>query len=152
MRVKNKKIIVLLSLAGCMLLSYWFWLSLRPVKIVAVHQEDNFSEVLVKNFPITDQGKLNWWVDNQKMLKTKYNIPKASSYGNFYINFWDFGDGYKEQGKYDRRCFLDMKAAKNCIDKKAVFSVENDRRGGVLLTVYDGVYRMQENGGIIKIK
>ncbi|WON78997.1 DUF943 family protein [Serratia sp. UGAL515B_01] len=39
------------------------WLLNRPIEIVAVHQDENFSSVLVKNFPITDQGKINWWLD-----------------------------------------------------------------------------------------
>ncbi len=51
------------------------------------------------------------------MLKDKYSIPKPASDGFYTVIFWDFGDGYKEEGKYDRRCFDDMKTSKNCIDK-----------------------------------
>lgn len=58
MRIKNKIICVLL-LSGCALLGYLSWLSLRPVEIVAVHEDQNFSSVLVRNFPFTDKGKLN---------------------------------------------------------------------------------------------
>jgi len=45
-----------------------------------------------------------------------------------------------------------MKPPKNCIDKTAVFSVENDRDGSILFTVYDGVYHMEREGELKKIK
>lgn len=142
---------------GVILITFAFaifliWLVYHPVNIIAIHQEENFSEVLVKNFPITDTGKIKWWLKNKELLKNKYNIPRPGSNGNFYINFWDFGEGYKEQGKYDRRCFADMKLPKNCIDKNAVFSVENGRDGSILFTVYDGTYRMERGGEVKKIK
>lgn len=57
MRVKNKKIIILLLLTGCVLSGYWFWLSLRPEEIVAVHNDGNHSNVLVRSFPLTGRGK-----------------------------------------------------------------------------------------------
>ncbi|WP_317693596.1 DUF943 family protein [Serratia sp. UGAL515B_01] len=62
MIVKNKLYIgILLPIIA--ILSYMLWLLNRPIEIVAVHQDENFSSVLVKNFPITDQGKINWWLD-----------------------------------------------------------------------------------------
>jgi len=51
------------------------------------------------------------------MLKSKYDIPKPSSYGNFTVIFWGYGGGYKKEGKYDRLCFNDMPLPKKCIDK-----------------------------------
>lgn len=152
MKANLKKIILALGITSCVLTGYFWWLVSRPVKIIAVHQEDNFSEILVKNFPFTDKGKINWWLANKDSLKIKYNIPSPSSSGSFYVNFWDFGDGYKEQGKYDRRCFDDMNTVKNCIDKNAVFSVENNRKKEILFMVYDGRYRMENDGNIIKLK
>ena len=140
--------VILITLAFAIFL---IWLAYHPVKIIAVHQEENFSEVLVKNFPITDAGKIKWWLKNKELLKNKYNIPRPGESGNFYINFWDFGEGYKKLGKYDRRCFADMKPPKNCIDKNAVFSVENGRDGSIIFTVYDGTYRMDKGGKVKKI-
>ncbi|MBT0723952.1 DUF3289 family protein [Rosenbergiella sp. S61] len=57
MTVKNKKILILVFLTGCVLLGYWLWLSLRPVAVVAVHDNGNYSYVLVRNFPLTDREK-----------------------------------------------------------------------------------------------
>jgi hypothetical protein len=59
MRVKNRRTIASLFLAGLVLLVYWFWLSLRPVEIVAIyHRSSGFSDVLVTSFPPTDKGKI----------------------------------------------------------------------------------------------
>jgi Enterobacterial putative membrane protein (DUF943) len=75
MRVKRKKAIALLFLAGCVLPGSWLWLSLRAVEVVAVHHRNNYSDVLVKSFPLTDKGKINWWLKNKIKLKEKYNVP-----------------------------------------------------------------------------
>lgn len=139
MRVK----LVLLVMAG-VLIGYAFWLLLRPVEIVAVHQDDDFSAVLVKSFPLTDKGKISWWMKNKDRLKERYGVPKLAPDGNFYITFWLFGDGYKEEGKYDRLCFDDMDTKINCIEKDAVFSVNNDSRNRIHFTVYDGDGYLQQ--------
>lgn len=152
MRANNRKTLYALLLGGCALLIYFLWLSLRPVEIIAVHKDGEFSSVLVKNFSSTDKGKINWWLNNKEMLQRQYDIPSLSSDGFFTVTFWDFGEGYKEEGKYDRRCFEDMKNPKNCIDKNKLFSVENDRNNDILFSVYDGVYRMKKNGEMVKTK
>ncbi|WP_434747211.1 DUF943 family protein [Pantoea sp. Lu_F5_004] len=153
MIVKYKKTIISLFLAGCVLLSYWLWVFLRPVEIIDVHHRcSGFSDVLVASFPPTDKGKINWWLKNKDMLKDKYGIPNPDSEGYFYVTFWLFGEGYKEEGKYDRLCFDDMKTKVNCIEKDAVFSVDKSRNMGVIFTVYDGDdYRLDHNGYIIKV-
>ncbi|WP_029814869.1 DUF943 family protein, partial [Yersinia pestis] len=48
MKAKSKKTLYALLLIGSVLLGYFFWLSLRPVEIVAVHKDRNFSAVLVR--------------------------------------------------------------------------------------------------------
>ncbi|CNI45848.1 DUF943 family protein [Yersinia pekkanenii] len=151
MKAKSKKILGVLLLTGGVLLGYSLWLSLRPVEVVAVHQRHHFSDVLVKDFPTTDQGKISWWLKKKEMLKSEYNIPKPASYGNFSITFWDFSKGYKED-EYDRLCFDDMKTDKNCIDKNAVFTVNNDSENRIIFTVYNGKYLLKENGEIVKFE
>jgi len=149
-RVKNKKTIALFTLAACVLLGYWLWLSLRPVEIVAVHRDGEFSSVLVKNFPFTDRGKISWWLKNKDMLKEKYNIPQPDKNAFFSIVFWDFADGYKERGKYDRRCFDDIQPPLNCIDKNRIFSIWNTTGNNFSFGVGDGEYTMDKNGSIIR--
>ncbi len=153
MILKNNKTIVLFFLVSCMLLGYWLWLSLRSVEIIAIHQKFDTTSVLVNHFPLTDKGKVNWWLKNKDMLKAKYDIPKPSSSGYFTIIFWNFGDGYKKEEKYDRLCFDDMKGKVNCIEKDAVFAVDKNRNWGVTFNVYDGDnYRLGQSGDIIKIE
>jgi len=145
-----KKTLYTLLLMGSILPGVVFWLSARSVEIVAVHEDGEFSSVLVRNFPFTDRGKIKWWQKNKDMLKEKYNIPKTANDGFFSMVFWDFGDGYKEEGKYDRRCFEDIKAPENCIEKNRVFSVSDSKNMGISFTTNDEIYRMVKNGKIVK--
>lgn len=87
MKANLKKTMLTLVITSCALTGYFWWLASRPVEIIAVHQENNFSEVLVKNFPFTDKAKINWWLANKDSLKIKYNIPSPSASGSFYVNF-----------------------------------------------------------------
>ncbi len=136
MILRNKKIFTSL-VAAHICTNLFLWMEFKPVKIIAVHQRNNYSDILVENFPITDSGKIAWWIKNKSMLAEKYKIPKPASYGSFTIIFWDFGDGYQEEGKYDRLCFDDMKTAENCIDKNSFLTVRNtpDNRVFLLLTM-----------------
>ncbi|VTP60655.1 Enterobacterial putative membrane protein (DUF943) [Serratia rubidaea] len=76
MQVKNKNLLYILAMIAFLLVGSFFWFSLRTVEIFAVHENDNFSDVLVKEFPLTDHGKINWWLNNKAMLKERFNIPK----------------------------------------------------------------------------
>lgn len=147
--MKIKRNVVLLMLVS-VFAAYFIWQSFRSVDIVAIHQRDNFSDVLVNNFPYTDKGKINWWLKNKDRLKKEFDIPKPASYGSFTIDFWLFGDGYKEEGKYDRLCFDDMKGPINCIEKDVVFTVSNDQENRIHFTTYDGEYILKDNGEIKK--
>lgn len=151
MKSKNNLTIYILLIISCTLLSYLSWLSMRPVVIIAIHDRgNNYISVLVRNFPLTDSGKINWWLKNKKILKDKYNLPNSEKDESFSITFWLFGDGYKEEGKYDRLCFHDMKTDVNCIEKNAVFSVDNSKNMGTMFRTYDGTYRLQQNGEIVQ--
>jgi len=150
MKRKYTKIIFPLFLFAFVFITYFFWISLRPVEIVAVHQKDDYSSVLVKNFPITEKGQINWWLKNKDILKSTYAIPKSSSYGSFTVIFWDYGDGYKEEDKYDRLCFNDMPPPKNCIDKKIVFYVSYSKNSGMYFIVNNEKYYLKNNGKIVR--
>jgi len=150
MKASKKRLLWVLILLSAILTSYVFWLSQRPVEIFAVHQDGEFSDVLVRTFPLTDKGKIAWWLKNKDMLKNKYNIPNPGPDGFFSINFWLFGNGYKTEGKYDRRCFEDMKTQENCIDKNKTFSVNKSRNMGVSFTGDSGVYFINDASEIIK--
>ncbi|WP_034810070.1 MULTISPECIES: DUF943 family protein [Enterobacteriaceae] len=152
MQLKNKMMVGFFCLAGCIVAVYCLWLLFRSVEIVAVHQRNNYSSILVKNFPFTDKGKIDWWLENKDALKAKYDIPKPASYGGFTITIWLFKDGYKEEGKYDRLCFDDMNTKINCIDKNSVFTIRKSKNRGITFTVDDAIYREEENGKIVRLE
>ena len=131
-------------------LVYSIFISLRPIKIIAVHDDGNYSDVLVDHFPLTTGGKIAWWLKNRDMLKSRYDIPKPAPSGSYTITFWFFGTGYIERGKYDRLCFPDMATQKNCIEKDKAFTVRHSKNSGLYFTVSDGYYYLNEDGKIIK--
>ena len=132
-------------------LVYFLWLCLRPVKIIAVHNDGNFSSVLVDHFPMTVPGKITWWLENKEMLKSRHGIPKPAPNGNYSIVFWLFGEGYMEEGKYDRLCFMEMKTEKKCIKKDKTFTVNYAKNGGLYFLAHDGYYGITDKGIIIKL-
>lgn len=146
------KTFALLFLAACALAAWGLWVTLHPVVIVAVHEDGNHSLVLVNQFPFTDRGKINWWLENKNMLKEKYNIPNPDRNGIYEVIFWYFGDGYMAEGKYDRLCFKDMPPPLNCIEKNKAFTVWTDRHNNVFFGVHDGKYRINDKGQMIKTK
>ncbi|WP_434747210.1 DUF943 family protein [Pantoea sp. Lu_F5_004] len=150
MKVKHKTVLFALSFFALLLLACILWLSLRTMEIVAVHENGNHSYILVRKFPFTDQGRINWWKENKDMLKERYEVPRPDVDGFFTVVFWAFGDGYKEEGKYDRLCFEDMKPPRNCIEKDKVFIVSYGRNRGLSFTTNNEIYRMKKDGKIVK--
>ncbi|URQ62190.1 DUF943 family protein [Pantoea alhagi] len=148
--IKNKKITWPILAITAVILSYILWLNLRPVNIIAVHYDGHYSDVLVDNFPVTARGKISWWLENKDMLKQRYGIPKISSYGSYSIVFWYFGDGYMEEGKYDRLCFREMKTEKNCIEKDKAFTVSDGGNSGLYFLANEGYYQLTDSGKIVK--
>ena len=153
MQINNIKCAVLL-LAGAALAAFLFWLFFQPVEIVAVHhRSNNYSAILVKNFPLTDKGKINWWLNNRAMIKEKYNIPYPDKKGFFSVVVWPFGEGYKKDMLDDNQyCFDDMKSDKNCIEKNAIFIIGSSRGNQAYFSVDNGEYILKNNGDIIKTK
>ncbi|MCU5771836.1 DUF943 family protein [Erwiniaceae bacterium BAC15a-03b] len=95
---------------------------LLPTKIVDVHSLEGYKKryyIIVKNFPITDRGKKNWWYNNKNTLAKKYEIPVDKE--DFDITFWvsEYQDGsIQNRGNGYLICFDDMKVKANCIDKE----------------------------------
>ncbi|WP_312632710.1 DUF943 family protein [Pseudescherichia sp.] len=147
MKLSLKKCGIVACIMAVLLLA---WINLRPVELVAVHQDDEFAYIMVHNFPLTDKGKIAWWLAHADELKAKYGFPRPGPYGLYSISFWDFKDGYKEDA-YDLLCFSDMKTKKNCIEKNIVFSVENTIEGTVFFTTYNGRYTLRD-GKIVPFK
>lgn len=85
---------------------------------------------------------------NKVILDEQYNLFKAKD-SSFYIYIWNYGDGYLEEGKYDRLCFTEIKSNKKCIEKDKVMSImyslnEEEIRIG------NSAYIKDKNGSFIK--
>lgn len=144
--IKLKYIVYLFILL--LLIAYTvFRLSLSP-KVVGIHRDGSYIDVLVENFPYTDQGKITWWQNNSSMMREYFNIPSASGNGQYHISFWDFNEGYKPIGKYDRLCFEDFKVNANCIDKNKLMEIVSNKDGQISLLT-DKRYELK-NGQFIK--
>ncbi|PLR43337.1 DUF943 family protein [Chimaeribacter arupi] len=137
-------------------MAWGIWVLSQPVEIIATHDG---SVLLVKNFPMTDKGKIAWWENNKNSLKNEYNFPKPYSInGSFYISIFDFGQGYKvmpdtDQGS-DLLCFDDIKAAEKCIEKKWLMDITffNDKRTRFNLKGGSSYRQEIENGEIKRIR
>ena len=147
---KNRTILLFIVVA---LLVYLLWCFFRPVEIVAVHQRSSGSlAVLVKNFPLTDKGKIHWWQKNRAMLKEKYNVPAPDTDGSFSVTFWRFGDGYKGDKIDERLCFNEIKNEKRCIEKEAIFTIVRNPYNRTFFTMYNGRYILESDGRFVKIE
>jgi len=140
---------VLIILTAIVVL-YSLFISLRPVEVVAVYHDNNYIDVIVKHFPSEDMGKITWWLDHKKTLSSKGVIPLSPSLHHYSITFWDYGEGFKPKDD-DTLCFAEIKSSVNCIDKKALLIVSNDKAGNVYFTVDNARYRL-DNSNIIKIE
>ncbi|WP_052118377.1 DUF943 family protein [Erwinia oleae] len=136
---------------GC----FFFYKISQPVIIVAVHKKDNFSMILVKNFPLTTRGKIDWWKENKGLLKNSYYVPLTKTDGSYHVSFLDFDKGYKEMPKSvprlssetaDLLCFDDMSVKENCIEKNLLFRIHKNAYG---VTYFDTLYKyyMDEGDG-----
>ncbi|PIJ43727.1 DUF943 family protein [Tatumella sp. OPLPL6] len=144
--MSKMKIMILIFFPFFAILTYYFSIILRPVEIIAVHNDYDFHSVLVKNFPFSDKNKIKWWINNQYFLKQQYGIPRPDKEGSFTIIFWNFGEGYKETDGYDRLCFNDVDLPKNCIDKDSLLFVKKEKYTGLEFWGDNGIYRIKENG------
>lgn len=48
---------------------------LFPVKIIDVHQENaEHANIVVRHFPLTDNGKINWWLSHSEFIKKRITL------------------------------------------------------------------------------
>ena len=105
-------------------IGFSLWDDIYPVKIIDVHRSTDrmgYDDIIVDHFPLTDRGRINWWLSQRDMLKKKYHIPAGH---RFVLTVWDVGDGYLRDSLHeDYFCFPDMKSEKNCIEKNELLEV-----------------------------
>ncbi|EML3440369.1 DUF943 family protein [Proteus mirabilis] len=145
MAFKYKITIIIFLLSFIFFVVYEFFI---PVKVMGVHKDTYTTSILVEDFPITDYGKIIWWKNNQDVLDKKYDLFKNKN-SLFLISIWNYGDGYLEEGKYDRLCFTEIKSNKKCIEKDKVMSIMyslNEEK----IRIGNSAYIKDKNGSFIK--
>ena len=115
----------------------------RPVHIVDIHQDSHFSHILVTHLPLTDRGKIAWWLRNRQAIQQKYHIPIPDHDGSYSIMIWIFGEGYKQEDDQDRFCFEDMKTSFRCIEKNGPIYINNSRNRGLIIETDGRDYRIE---------
>ncbi|MFW0766297.1 DUF943 family protein [Trabulsiella odontotermitis] len=114
---KNKYLLFFVVLLCALLV----W-TMRPVRVVYVSKlYYGHRDIVVDHFPLTDQGKIKWFMKHKDSLYKKYNIDPSFLSG---IVIWDVGRGFvaaDEDG--DLYCFDDMKASARCIDKNVFLRI-----------------------------
>lgn len=120
---------------------YVAWCISQPVRVDAVHREGGASHVsvLVSNFPWTDRGRINWWLQNKERIKIQFGIPAPDADGSFEIVFWAWDGIYRiDHGAdedSDLRCFNDMQEKANCIVKNDIPLQVSRLKSGI--TIFD---------------
>ncbi len=108
-------------------------ISLREPEVIFVHRGNEFTDIVVKKFPLTRRGRVKWWGDNKLYLKEKYGIPKTDEFGHYHIFIFDIGDGFKKNSEADSIwfsfsttdliCFDEIKSEDRCIEKNILMRV-----------------------------
>ncbi len=51
------------------------WDKVYPVKIIDIHKESiEHAHIFVSYFPLTDNGKINWWLSNREFIKKRITL------------------------------------------------------------------------------
>ncbi|MBU9846343.1 DUF943 family protein [Rahnella ecdela] len=108
---------------------------LREPEIIYVHEDEDSTVIIVRNFPITQWGKIYWWENNKDMMNAKYQLPRVDAAGNYYVSILDGSDGFKkvtEANLYwfsfehtDLYCFNEIKSEDRCIEKNFLMQIHN---------------------------
>ena len=128
------------------------WDDIYPVKIIDVHRNTDhpgYDDIIVDHFPLTDRGRINWWLSQRDMLKNKYNIPSGPE---SVLTVWDVGEGYlRDSPREDYFCFPDMTSEKNCIEKNKLLAVDTrfSDENKVNFIISDNKYIMDKKDGSI---
>ena len=140
------------SILVFLIIAYCILIAVRPAKIVRV---DN-STVFVEHLPMTNKGKLSWWLKNKELLKNKYHIINPPD--NFTVIIMNF-DGYEKLPKGvrdgsidDYTCFDDNNGEqKKCVYNSIAIVVRGSVDGKVFINIGDKTY-IQSSDGRVALK
>ncbi|QGY27481.1 DUF943 family protein [Pantoea cypripedii] len=143
------QLMIVLAFIAC---GAYVYLNNREVKVIDVHHGKYAADILVNHLPLSQSSRINWWLKNEAVIFSNYNISPGNEDGPQLITIFAFGDGYKELGKEDRLCFDDITPPNNCIDKDILMLVDRTRSGDLEFSFASSVYVRTNDGRITKVK
>lgn len=99
--------------------------------------DNNFYNIVVDHMPLSEWGRINWYLEHKQLLKEKYHIPNSSSY---HITFWDIGGGFidgNKSGDGDLICINKTDTGVDCLEKNLLLSIDLDKGRPEKFTFYD---------------
>ena len=150
--MKIKKIIYFIAALVTALFLYVSFF--HAPKVLAVHGTGDSKEVLIKDAPFTDSGKIKWWESNSEKAVNKFQ--------EYSISFWRFDGRYqkltsKDSGLFPDHdtdyllCFDDVKSDKNCIDKSNwIMDITKSKDGYIYYRLDGASYYRKPSGELIK--
>lgn len=124
----------------------------RPVRVYDVHRGEFTAQILVDDLPWTSSAKIDWWLENEKVIKSKLHLQENNSEDVLDYYIYAYGEGYKIQGKQDEICFSDMATTTNCIEKNILMSVSSNPKGDTEFRIDNSIYIRSRDGHIDKVK
>ncbi|WP_134706494.1 DUF943 family protein [Rahnella sp. CJA17(1/100)] len=131
-----KKKVILVSVL-CVVISACFFI-FRKTEIIFVHHVKGDTDIVVRNFPLTQVGKIIWWENNKDNPLIKNEISDVDEYGNYFVGIEDIGVGFIRVSearfsswysfaKNDLICFDEIKSERRCIVKNNLMMIHNSR-------------------------
>jgi hypothetical protein len=99
--------------------------------------DNDFYDIVVDHMPLSEWGRIKWYLEHKTELKTKYHIPTSSSY---HIYFWDIGDGFidgNKSGDGDLICINKTASGIDCLEKNLLLRVDLEKGRSEKFTFYD---------------
>jgi hypothetical protein len=131
--VKSKK-----NMTVCVLLAvlYLFQFSTRNPEIIHVVQNVATMDIVVKQPPLSQKGKIIWWEAHEAVIEKKYGSPRRGENGFYYVSILDGGNGFKKSSENNSNwfsfchknlyCFHDIKSEARCFENKVIMTVIYD--------------------------
>ncbi|WP_029591326.1 DUF943 family protein [Franconibacter pulveris] len=147
-----KKLAYALAIAILVASGLFLYSEHRPVRVYDVHRGEFTAQILVDDLPWTSSAKIDWWLENEKVIKSTLHLQENNSGDVLDYYIYAYGEGYKIQGKQDEICFSDMATAKNCIEKNILMSVSSNPKGDTEFRIDNSIYIRSRDGHIDKVK
>lgn len=108
-------------------------------------------DIAVDHMPLTERGRIHWYLEHKAELKSRYHIPETASYG---IVFWDVGSGFidiNKSGNGDLVCFKKVDESANCLEKNLLLAVDFTEGKQEEFTFYDSdhTWAVDDNGRVM---